>query len=112
MDGGMTMNILPGETACFRCICPDVPPQGLLQTCTDSGILGMASGIIGMVEAAEAVKSLLGDPSVRRTMLILDVWRSRVDYISIQRANDCPSCSAGRLGLLYPDHESRTGSGR
>jgi molybdopterin-synthase adenylyltransferase len=90
---GITMNILPGETACLACIFPD-PPQGALETCDTAGILNSAVSLVASIAATEALKFLVGaERDLRRTMLSVDVWRN--DYTEIntgKRREGCVTC--------------------
>jgi len=70
----VTMNILPGETACLACIFPD-SPRGTVETCETTGILNSAVGLVASLAATEALKLLAGARSrLRRTLLSWDVW--------------------------------------
>ena len=99
-DSGMTMNIIPGETACFRCICPVAPPPGSMPTCSSAGVLGMLTAVIGSIEAAEALKILVGSSAVRKTLLAFNIWDSSTEYIELQPVPECPVCSRGRYEAL------------
>ncbi|MBI2933363.1 MAG: ThiF family adenylyltransferase, partial [Planctomycetes bacterium] len=57
---GMTMTILPGETACFACLVPDLPAPGSSPTCDTAGVLGPTIGVVASLQAAEALKILAG----------------------------------------------------
>ena len=57
---GVLLTIVPGRTPCYRCLYPAPPADGVLPTCIDTGILGMTAGIIGTVQALEAIKLVLG----------------------------------------------------
>jgi molybdopterin/thiamine biosynthesis adenylyltransferase len=71
---GITLNVLPGETACLACVFPD-SPQGTFETCETAGILNPAVNFVASIEAAEALKILVGArDQVRRTLLSYDVW--------------------------------------
>ena len=72
---GVTLNVLPGKTACLACIFPDAP-QGMVETCETSGILGTAVNLVASVAATEAMKMLLGDAALghlRETLWSFDV---------------------------------------
>jgi len=70
----VTMNILPGETACLACIFPE-SPRGTVETCETAGILNSAVGLVASLAATEALKFLVGAQSkMRRTLLSWDVW--------------------------------------
>jgi adenylyltransferase/sulfurtransferase len=72
----VTMNILPGETACLACIFPD-SPRGSIETCETAGILGSAVNLVASLAATEALKLLVGERSkMRRTLLSWDVWNN------------------------------------
>lgn len=70
----VTMNILPGETACLACIFPE-SPRGTIETCETAGILNTAVDLVASIAATEALKCLVGARSnIRRTLLSWDVW--------------------------------------
>src|SRR6201998_295346 len=72
----VTLNILPGETACLACIFPD-SPRGMVETCETSGILNSAVNLVASIAATEALKLLVEGPSsrsLRRTLLSFDLW--------------------------------------
>ena len=60
--GGLVMAIRPGETACYRCAFPEPPPPGAAPTCAEAGVLGPAAGVIGSLQALEAIRLLAGLP--------------------------------------------------
>jgi molybdopterin-synthase adenylyltransferase len=92
---GVTMNIIPGETACLSCVFP-VAPQGVVQTCDTAGILNSAINLVASIEATEALKFLVGDRKVvRRTLLSFDLWTNDRAEISAARPRpDCQTCQA------------------
>jgi adenylyltransferase/sulfurtransferase len=72
----VTMNVLPGETACLACIFPE-SPRGSIETCETTGILGSAVNLVASLAATEALKLLVGARSkMRRTLLSWDVWNN------------------------------------
>jgi adenylyltransferase/sulfurtransferase len=98
---GVTMNVLPGETACLTCIFPS-QPQGIVETCDTAGILNSAVNLIGSLVATEALKSLSGNQStMRRTMLSWDVWRNEHSEINTAKPRkDCPTCQQRKFPHL------------
>ncbi len=92
---GVTMNILPGETACLACVFP-VAPQGVVDTCDTAGILNSVVNQVAAIEATEALKFLVGARSeMRRTLLSFDAWTNDRSEISTAKArSDCPTCGA------------------
>jgi molybdopterin/thiamine biosynthesis adenylyltransferase/rhodanese-related sulfurtransferase len=78
---------------CYRCLHPSPPPDGLIQNCAEGGVLGVLPGVIGALQAVEAVKVLggLGEPLIGR-LLIYDALRMRARDIVLPRDPDCPVC--------------------
>ncbi|MCU1330332.1 MAG: UBA/THIF-type binding protein [Bryobacterales bacterium] len=91
---GIAMPILPGDTACFRCLYPE-PPSGAQPTCETTGVLGSVTSLIGAVQAMEALKILGGlAASVRRKILRADLWNGPIREIDMPpRDPDCPTCA-------------------
>jgi molybdopterin-synthase adenylyltransferase len=100
MDYGVTMNILPGATACLRCLHREAPPPGSLPTCASAGVINMITGVIASIQAAEAIKILLGSPSVRKDYLSISLWDSSFRTVEVERDPDCPVCGRARYELL------------
>ncbi len=98
---GVTMNVLPGETACLSCIFP-AAPQGTVETCDTSGILNSVVNQVASIEATEAIKYLVGArDKMRRTLLSFDAWTNDHSEISTARPRpDCPTCSAREFPYL------------
>jgi molybdopterin-synthase adenylyltransferase len=90
---GVTMNILPGETACLACIFPD-PPHGTIETCETAGILNSAVNLVASIAATEAIKFLVGAKAkLRRTLLAWDVWTNDSAEVSSARPRaECRAC--------------------
>lgn len=96
-----TMTVLPGETPCLRCVMPTPPPPGSQPTCDTVGVLGPVIAMVSGVQAAEAMKVLLGRGDlVRRTLLEFDPWRNTRREICLARDPACPCCGAGRFEFL------------
>lgn len=90
---GVTMNVLPGKTACLTCVFAD-PPQGTFETCETAGILNSAVNLAASIAVSEAVKLLVGaDEWIRRTLLSFDVWRNeRAEVAADQPRAGCRTC--------------------
>ncbi len=101
---GVTMNILPGETACLACVFPD-SPQGVVETCDTSGILNSAVNAVASLTVTEAMKFLAGArDKMRRTLYSLDVWENDRSEISTARPrSDCRACARRELIHLSGD---------
>lgn len=93
---GQLFTILPGEAPCFRCVFRQDPPDGAPSTTTE-GILGAVAGVIGVLQAAEAVKYLLGlgDLLVGR-MLVYDALGATFFEVPLNRDDACPDCGTVR----------------
>ena len=89
----VTMNILPGETACLACLFP-AAPTGIVETCDTAGILNPAVNLAASIEAAEAMKFLVGArSSMRRTLLAYDLWRNERSELDASRPHvGCVVC--------------------
>lgn len=90
---GQVMTIKPGEGPCFRCIFREPPPAGAVPTCAEAGVLGAVAGIIGVIQATEVIKLVLGkgDPLVGR-ILTLDALKLKFRDVKISRNPACPVC--------------------
>jgi len=88
----VTMNILPGETACLACIFPK-PPSGTIETC-DTGILNSAVNLAASIEVTEGFKLLTGSKDMlRRSLLSFDLWTNERSEVSTNRPRpDCEVC--------------------
>ncbi|HZE82102.1 MAG TPA: ThiF family adenylyltransferase [Candidatus Polarisedimenticolia bacterium] len=89
----VTMNVLPGETACLTCLFP-APPEGTIETCDTAGILNSAVNLVGSIQATEAIKFLVGaKDKLRRTLLSFDVWSNEQAEIAAARPRPgCQTC--------------------
>ena len=89
---GVTLNVIPDQTACLACIFPE-SPRGTFETCETAGILNSAVNLIASIEATEALKFLVGaHEKLRRTLLSFDVWTN--DRAELQAAKPRPGCRA------------------
>ncbi|UCD13744.1 MAG: ThiF family adenylyltransferase [Thermoplasmatales archaeon] len=88
---GMTMNIIPHKTPCFRCIVQDLPEAGSLPTCDTVGVLMSIPSIIGSIQSTETLKIIL-NKQINRDLLVYDVWSHDFHRIKIKRKKDCECC--------------------
>jgi molybdopterin-synthase adenylyltransferase len=102
----VTMNVIPGDTACLSCVFPQ-SPFGALETCDTAGILNSAVTFAASIAATEAMKVLIGGgESVRRTLLSYDLWRNeRAEVAASCPAKDCRTCR--RREFVYLAGEGR-----
>ena len=78
---------------CYRCLYPEPPPPGLVPSCAEGGVLGVLPGVIGTIQATEAVKLIMGvgEPLVNRFM-IYDALRMRFRELKLRKDPECPVC--------------------
>jgi molybdopterin-synthase adenylyltransferase len=105
---GVTLNVLPGSTACLACIFPDTP-SGMVETCETSGILNTAVNLVASIAATEAVKLLVGGAAaerVRKTLWSFDVWKN--EHAEIAAAHPRQGCRAcGQRDFVHLAGEGR-----
>jgi molybdopterin-synthase adenylyltransferase len=90
---GLVMAIRPGESACYRCAFPEAPPSA--PTCAQAGVLGPAAGVIGSLQALEALKLLAGLPGgLTDAFLQADLGTGDFLRVTVRRRADCPDCAA------------------
>ncbi len=78
---------------CYRCLYPEPPPPGLVPSCAEGGVLGILPGIIGVVQATEAVKIILGiGETLKGRLLLYDALGMRFRELKLRRDKDCPVC--------------------
>jgi molybdopterin/thiamine biosynthesis adenylyltransferase len=92
---GLVLSILPGESACYRCAFPVEPPPGSVPSCSEAGVLGAMAGIVGSIQALEALKLLtgVGEPLTDR-ILNVDGASLEFTHVATERVPDCPACAA------------------
>ncbi|MGH9371422.1 MAG: molybdopterin-synthase adenylyltransferase MoeB, partial [Vicinamibacterales bacterium] len=91
-EGQASVFAIPGGP-CFRCLHPEPPPPGVIPGCAEAGVLGVLPGIVGTIQATEAIKIILGigEPLVGR-FLIYDALGMRFRELKLPRDPDCPVC--------------------
>jgi sulfur-carrier protein adenylyltransferase/sulfurtransferase len=78
---------------CYRCLYPEPPPPGLVPSCAEGGVLGVLPGIIGSIQATEAIKIILGAPDIMvNRLLLFDAWRMRFREMKLRKNPECPMC--------------------
>lgn len=82
-----------GDGPCYRCLFPEPPPPGAVPSCAEGGVLGVLPGVIGLIQATEAVKLILGrGESLAGRLLLYDALAMRFREITIRRDPRCPVC--------------------
>jgi molybdopterin/thiamine biosynthesis adenylyltransferase len=92
---GLVMSIRPRETACYRCAFPEQPPAGSVPSCAEAGVLGPAAGVIGSLQALEALKLLTGLPGATvDAFLQVDLAEPSLVRVMTSRRLDCADCGS------------------
>ena len=119
-DGQIT-TFVPGEGPCYRCVFPEPPPPALAPSCSEIGVLGVLPGIMGLLQANEVIKLIIGigEPLIGR-LLMFDALSSQLTELKLRRNPDCPVCGSGDAiesvdlaswnqpaGCSYPAREGR-----
>jgi len=90
---GQLFTVIPGETACYRCLFGGPPPANAVPSCSQAGVLGGVAGVIGCLQATEALKYLLGvGELLTDRMLIFDALSMRFREAKFRRNPRCPLC--------------------
>ena len=95
---------------CYRCLYPEPPPPGLVPSCAEGGVLGVLPGVIGTIQATEAIKLIIGvgEPLVGR-FLIYDALRMRFRELKLRKDPDCPVCGTHPTVRELIDYEQFCG---
>jgi adenylyltransferase/sulfurtransferase len=90
---GQASVFFPPEGPCYRCLYPEPPPPGEVPSCAEGGVLGVLPGLVGCIQATEAIKILLGAGSTLIGRLLLyDAWQMKFQEFKIRRNPKCPLC--------------------
>ncbi len=90
---GQATTIVPYKGPCYRCIFQEPPPPGMVPSCQEAGILGVVAGILGVIQATEVIKYILGKGELLVSkLLVFNALEMSFRKLSIQKNNDCPIC--------------------
>lgn len=90
---GQTITVLPGESTCYRCVFPKPPPRDAIPTCSQAGVIGVLPGVLGTLQATEAVKFLLGKGELlRNRLLTYHALDMKFREVALNRNPKCPIC--------------------
>jgi molybdopterin-synthase adenylyltransferase len=90
---GQTLTVKPGESACYRCLFPEPPPKDAIPTCSQAGVIGVLPGVLGTIQATEAIKFLLGKGDLLTDRLLTyNALRMKFREIPLKRKLTCPVC--------------------
>ncbi|HVN07408.1 MAG TPA: molybdopterin-synthase adenylyltransferase MoeB [Patescibacteria group bacterium] len=95
---------------CYRCLYPEPPPPGLVPSCAEGGVLGVLPGIVGSIQAMEAIKLILGagDTLVGR-LLLFDALQMKFREVKLRKNPDCPVCGEKRTITRLIDYQEFCG---
>lgn len=104
-DGQVT-TFKPGAGPCYRCLYPEPPPAHLAPSCSEAGVLGILPGVVGTIQATEAIKILLGtgEPLIGR-LLMYDSLGMKFRSLKLRRDPSCPVCGPNPSITTYIDYE-------
>jgi len=98
------------EGPCYRCLYPEPPPPGLVPSCAEGGVLGILPGLVGVIQATETIKLILGagDPLIGR-LLLVDALGMRFRELKLRKNPDCPVCGANPAITQLIDYQEFCG---
>ncbi|MCM8784932.1 MAG: molybdopterin-synthase adenylyltransferase MoeB [Candidatus Omnitrophica bacterium] len=90
---GQATTIIPHQSPCYRCIFPEPPPPGVIPSCQEAGILGVVAGILGLIQATEVLKFILGKGELLiGKLLVFNALEMSFRKLNIHRNNNCAVC--------------------
>jgi adenylyltransferase/sulfurtransferase len=107
---GQASVFAPGQGPCYRCLYPEPPPPGEVPSCAEGGVLGILPGLIGCIQATEAVKLILGkgSPLIGR-LLLYDAMQMSFKEFKVRRNPKCPVCGDNPTVTRLIDYEQFCG---
>ncbi len=98
------------EGPCYRCLFPEPPPPGLVPSCAEGGVLGILPGVIGAIQATEAIKLILGiGDSLIGRLLLYDALTMTMEEVYLRKNPDCPVCGENPTVTELIDYEQFCG---
>ena len=98
------------EGPCYRCLYPEPPPPGLVPSCAEGGVLGILPGLIGVIQATETIKLILGQgDSLAGRLLLVDALGMKFRELKLRKNPDCPVCGQHRTITKLIDYEEFCG---
>jgi len=110
---GQSLTIIPGKTACFRCLIPEPPPAEQMQTCDSAGVIGPAVGLIANWQALEAMKLIVaGNDAIDGALRQFDLWNGTIRTLKLSRVrkkeghSGCIACEQGQYDYLKGKYQT------
>ena len=98
------------EGPCYRCLYPEPPPPGLVPSCAEGGVLGVLPGLVGVIQATETIKLILGvGDSLAGRLLLIDALGMKYRELKLRKNPDCPACGKHRTITKLIDYEEFCG---
>jgi adenylyltransferase/sulfurtransferase len=110
---GQVMSIIPHQSACYRCLTPDLPDASAMPTCDTAGVIGPAVNVVASMQVTQALKILTQprDQWPMSKLLVLDLWNfefRQLDLSSLYARKSCPACHGGERAWLSGQKGSHT----
>ena len=98
------------EGPCYRCLYPEPPPPGLVPSCAEGGVLGILPGLVGIIQATEVIKLIIGkgEPLIGR-LLLVDALGMKFRELKLRKNPDCPVCGTHRTMTKLVDYNEFCG---
>jgi adenylyltransferase/sulfurtransferase len=98
------------EGPCYRCLYPEPPPPGLVPSCAEGGVLGILPGLVGVIQATEVIKLILGKgDSLIGRLLLVDALAMKFRELKLRKNPDCPACGKHRTVTKLIDYDEFCG---
>lgn len=106
---GQVMTYVPGEFPCYRCIFEEAPPKGIVKNCSEAGIIGAVAGVIGSIQALEAIKYFLGVGELLvGKMFVFNGLSMKMRIVSFEKKNhNCKVCGRNKEIVNIKNHEDK-----
>lgn len=103
---GQTITVIPGESTCYRCIFREPPPLDAVPSCAQAGVIGVIAGVLGTLQANEAMKYILGKGNlITNRLLTFDALESKFRDLPLEKNPDCPVCGEHPVITELMDYE-------
>jgi molybdopterin-synthase adenylyltransferase len=114
-NGQLTTYVPDNDTACYRCIFQNPPPAGVVPTCREAGVLGVMGGVIGTLQATEAIKYILGFETLAGYLLTYDALKMQFRKVKVSHNKKCGVCGdspsiTNLIDYEKPSCDLRTGN--
>ncbi len=104
---GQVTTVVPGEGHCYRCLFEEMPPEGLMPSCREAGVIGAITGVIGSLQAIEVIKLIIGKgEALKNTLLIYDALKTTFRRVCVPRNDKCPVCGENPTITDLQDYEA------